>query len=179
MWVRSLDQEDPLEKGMETHSSILAWRTPWSLEGYSPQLHTESDTTEGTEHAHTHTHTHTSFYLNHKCKLYYQKSFFKIFYLEICKTMQQMCTFHSFHLLWLYYERQFWEMEFFPVRSGKIQLPFVSICHLVSLAGSLIKHTLLHLALKKTNKQELIWRKVCNYLLDEEPTNSSLLDGVR
>ena len=27
--VRSLDQEDPLEKGMATHSSILAWRMPW------------------------------------------------------------------------------------------------------------------------------------------------------
>ena len=28
-WVRSLAQEDPLEKGMVTHSSILAWRIPW------------------------------------------------------------------------------------------------------------------------------------------------------
>ena len=28
-WVRSLDQEDPLEKEMATHSSILAWRIPW------------------------------------------------------------------------------------------------------------------------------------------------------
>ena len=28
MWVRSLDQEDPLEKGKATHSSILAWRIP-------------------------------------------------------------------------------------------------------------------------------------------------------
>ena len=27
--VRSLSQEDPLEKGMATHSSILAWRIPW------------------------------------------------------------------------------------------------------------------------------------------------------
>ena len=27
--VWSLDQEDPLEKGMSTHSSILAWRIPW------------------------------------------------------------------------------------------------------------------------------------------------------
>ena len=27
-WVQSLDQEDPLEKEMATHSSILAWRTP-------------------------------------------------------------------------------------------------------------------------------------------------------
>ena len=30
--VRSLGQEDPLEKGMETHSSILAWRIPWTEE---------------------------------------------------------------------------------------------------------------------------------------------------
>ena len=28
-WVRSLGQEDPLEKEMGTHSSILAWRIPW------------------------------------------------------------------------------------------------------------------------------------------------------
>ena len=28
MWVGSLGQEDPLEKGMATHSSILAWRVP-------------------------------------------------------------------------------------------------------------------------------------------------------
>ena len=28
MWVPSLDQEDPLEKEMETHSSILAWKIP-------------------------------------------------------------------------------------------------------------------------------------------------------
>ena len=28
-WVRSLGQEDPLEKEMATHCSILAWRTPW------------------------------------------------------------------------------------------------------------------------------------------------------
>ena len=28
-WVQSLSQEEPLEKGMATHSSILAWRIPW------------------------------------------------------------------------------------------------------------------------------------------------------
>jgi len=28
--VQSLDWEDPLEKGMVTHSSILAWRIPWT-----------------------------------------------------------------------------------------------------------------------------------------------------
>ena len=32
MWVRSLGGEDPLEEGMATHSSILAWRTPWTEE---------------------------------------------------------------------------------------------------------------------------------------------------
>ena len=31
-WVSSLGREDPLEKGMATHSSILAWRVPWSEE---------------------------------------------------------------------------------------------------------------------------------------------------
>ena len=30
--VQSLVQEDPLEKGMATHSSILAWRIPWTEE---------------------------------------------------------------------------------------------------------------------------------------------------
>ena len=46
-WVLSLGQEDPLEKGMATHSSILAWRIPWKEEsGYSPWGHRESDTTE-------------------------------------------------------------------------------------------------------------------------------------
>ena len=47
-WVQSQGQEDPLEKGIATHSSILAWRIPWtwSLMGYSPQGLKESDTTE-------------------------------------------------------------------------------------------------------------------------------------
>ena len=31
-WVRSLGQEDPLEKGLATHSRILAWRIPWTEE---------------------------------------------------------------------------------------------------------------------------------------------------
>ena len=29
-WVRSLGREDPMENGMATHSSILAWRIPWT-----------------------------------------------------------------------------------------------------------------------------------------------------
>ena len=31
-WVGSLGREDPLEKGMATHSSVLAWRVPWTEE---------------------------------------------------------------------------------------------------------------------------------------------------
>ena len=47
-WVRSLGQEDPLEKEMATHSSILAWRIPWTeeLDGLQSTGHKESDTTE-------------------------------------------------------------------------------------------------------------------------------------
>ena len=32
MWVTSLGREDPLEKEMATHSSILAWKIPWTEE---------------------------------------------------------------------------------------------------------------------------------------------------
>ena len=34
-WVRSLGWEDPLEKGKAPHSSILAWRIPWTVHGVS------------------------------------------------------------------------------------------------------------------------------------------------
>ena len=46
--VRSLGQEVTLEKEIATHSSILAWRTPWTEEsmGYSPWGRKELDTTE-------------------------------------------------------------------------------------------------------------------------------------
>ena len=46
--VLSLGLEDPLEEGTATHSSILAWRIPWteSLVGYSPQSRKELDMTE-------------------------------------------------------------------------------------------------------------------------------------
>ena len=48
-WVQSLGWEDPLEKGMTTHSSILAWSIPngqRSLAGYSPWGLKVSDTIE-------------------------------------------------------------------------------------------------------------------------------------
>ena len=51
--VRSLGREDPLEKEMATHSSILAWKIPWTEESgrlYSPWGHKESDMTERLTH---------------------------------------------------------------------------------------------------------------------------------
>ena len=47
MRVRSLGQEDPLEEEMATHSSILAWRIPWTKElaRYSPWDRKEPDAT--------------------------------------------------------------------------------------------------------------------------------------
>ena len=46
-WVPFLDQEDPLEKEMATHSSVLAWRIPWTEEpgGLQPMWSQELDTT--------------------------------------------------------------------------------------------------------------------------------------
>ena len=47
-WVRSLGWEDPLEKEMATHPSILAWKSHGqrTLVGYSPWGRKESDTTD-------------------------------------------------------------------------------------------------------------------------------------
>ena len=41
-WVRSLGGEDPLEKGMATHSSIPAWRIPWTEEPHGSGLGSDS-----------------------------------------------------------------------------------------------------------------------------------------
>ena len=46
-WVGAVGQEDPLERGMATHSSILAWRIPWTeeIDGL-PSMGSQRDTTE-------------------------------------------------------------------------------------------------------------------------------------
>ena len=51
MQVQSLGQEDPLEKGPATHSTMLVWRNPWTKEPGGLQFmgSKESDTTEVTE----------------------------------------------------------------------------------------------------------------------------------
>ena len=55
MTDRSLGQEYPLEEGMATHSSTLAWRVPWTEEpgGYSLWGHKELDMTKQIQHAWT------------------------------------------------------------------------------------------------------------------------------
>ena len=57
LWVQSLGREDPLEKEMANHSSILAWEIPWTEEpeGLQSMGHKQSDMTEHTD---TQTHTH-------------------------------------------------------------------------------------------------------------------------
>ena len=57
--VRSLGGEDPLEKEVATHSSILAWGVPWTEEpgGLQSMDHKEWDMTEQLS-VRTHTHTH-------------------------------------------------------------------------------------------------------------------------
>ena len=59
IWVQSLGWEDPLEKEIATHSSILASEIPWTEEpgGYSPWGRKELDTTERLN-IHTHKHHH-------------------------------------------------------------------------------------------------------------------------
>ena len=60
------DGEDPREEGMATHSSILAWRIPWTEEagrlnsvGSQRVRHNGRDLAHAHTHTHTHTHAHT------------------------------------------------------------------------------------------------------------------------
>ena len=76
--VWSLGGEDPLEKGMATHSSILAWRILWAEKPCGlPSLGSQRVRHGWTTSAHTHTHTHTRahFWLrqNLRCKAFKDK----------------------------------------------------------------------------------------------------------
>ena len=57
MQVRPLGQEDPLEKGMVTHSSILAWIIPWTEKPGGLQIWTEIGTWVPASVSQTHRHT--------------------------------------------------------------------------------------------------------------------------
>ena len=74
MWIQSLGQEDPLEKGMETHSSILAWRIPWTeVPGRLQSMGSQSRTQ--LKQLNTHTHIHAMVY---KVEFHWQNIFSKI-----------------------------------------------------------------------------------------------------
>ena len=64
MLVPPLGQDDPLEKGMATHSSILYWKIPWTeeprgLQSIESQRVKHNCSNLVPAHTHTHTHTHT------------------------------------------------------------------------------------------------------------------------
>ena len=65
-WVRSLGREDPLEKEMATHSSILAWRIPWTEElgGIQSMGRKELDATERLHFTSLHGNSIFSFWRN-------------------------------------------------------------------------------------------------------------------
>ena len=66
--LQSLGWEDPLEKGIATHSNISAWRTPWTVEPGLPWFCKKSDTTEQLKLSlllflYIHTHIYTNIYV--------------------------------------------------------------------------------------------------------------------
>ena len=66
-WVRSLGWEDPLEKGMATHSSILTWRIPQTEEaGGLQSMGSQRVGHDQATNTHTHTHTQNRMLLSHK-----------------------------------------------------------------------------------------------------------------
>ena len=58
--MQPLGGEDPLEKEMATHSSILAWEIPWTEEPRATVHGIAKSRTRQNTHTHTHAHTHTN-----------------------------------------------------------------------------------------------------------------------
>ena len=69
--AQCLGQEDPLEKGIATHSSILAWRIPWTEEPGSLEFmgSQELDTTEQLNH-HSGAHFYSNLFADHPSKFF-------------------------------------------------------------------------------------------------------------
>ena len=66
MWVRSLGREDPLEECIATHSSILAWRTPWTEEPGGAMVHGVAQSRTQLKQLSIHTHNPCLYhYLEH------------------------------------------------------------------------------------------------------------------
>ena len=53
-WVQSLSQEDPLEEGMATHSSVFAWRIPWTEEPGGAVVRGVAESRTRLNHQHSH-----------------------------------------------------------------------------------------------------------------------------
>ena len=70
MWVGSLGEEDPLEEGMATHSSILAWKIPWTEEpGGLLSLLSQRAGHEWSDWVHAHTHTYAHMHRRFKMQI--------------------------------------------------------------------------------------------------------------
>ena len=69
MQVRSLDWGDALEEGMATHSSILAWRIPWTEEAGGATVHGVAKSQTQLKRLSTHTHTHTHTHMNNDMRV--------------------------------------------------------------------------------------------------------------
>ena len=76
MWVHSLGQENPLEKGMATHSKILAWEIPWTEEPGGLHIPRDGKDLNTTKRLSTHTHHHLqeAFFLPPSCSFSLQIS---------------------------------------------------------------------------------------------------------
>ena len=90
-WVQSLSWEDPLEKGMVTHSRTLAWRIPWKGT-WQPWGCKKSDVTEQLTLSLSHTHTHT-----HTQRMYSAKEVFAQFLPEMAYASVSQCNFNQQH----------------------------------------------------------------------------------
>ena len=91
MWVRSLGWEDPLEEGMATHSSVFAWKIPWTEEpgGLQPMDCKELDTTEATENS---TYLHLDTFL--LCIYYHMHEFILLKCDQTINSTMQLVFFH-------------------------------------------------------------------------------------
>jgi len=69
-WFRSLGQEDPLEEGMATHSSILAWRIPWTEDPGGATVYSVTESRTRMKRLSTHASTRVPFIAIIKCWLY-------------------------------------------------------------------------------------------------------------
>ena len=63
--IWSLGREDPPEEKMATHTSVLAWKIPWTEEPSRLQSMGSQSRTQLSTHTHTHTHTHTQYVVHY------------------------------------------------------------------------------------------------------------------